>query len=53
MDNFEKYYNKGNDCDTCSNKYLSGTFGDEIGCKCIDEDKECEYQFVKAEEKIS
>ena len=40
---YNQYYNKGNDCDTCKNQYLCGRDGDAIGCKRFDENKECEY----------
>lgn len=45
---YEKYYNKGNDCDACTNQYLCGRDGDCLGCRCADEGKEC--HFVEAEQ---
>ena len=43
-EDYNKYYNKGNDCDTCENQYLCGIDGDKLGCKCQDEGEECNYQ---------
>jgi len=48
MKDYSNLYNKGNDCDCCKNQYLCGTDGDAIGCKCLDEGKEC--CFVECEE---
>lgn len=38
---YNNYFNKGNDCDSCENQYLSGNDGDAIGCKCSDSGIEC------------
>lgn len=43
MDSFNKYYNKGNDCDTCENQYPCGKYGDAVGCRCQDANKECAF----------
>lgn len=40
---FSQYYNKGNDCDTCQNQYLCGTYGDAVGCKRKDDGLDCEF----------
>lgn len=43
MKDYSKFYNKGNDCDACENQYMCGRDGDELGCRCADEDQECNY----------
>lgn len=40
---YSKFFNKGNDCDCCGNQYICGKDGDALGCKCIDEGKECNF----------
>lgn len=40
---FDKFYHKGNDCDCCDNQYRTGRDGDEWGCHCFDEGKECHF----------
>lgn len=40
---YSKYFNKGNDCDTCGNQYLCGRDGDATGCRCADNGEECKY----------
>jgi len=43
MSNYEKYFNKGNDCDCCENQYLTGTDGDAVACRQADKNKECMF----------
>lgn len=38
---YESCYNKGNDCDACEKSYIYN--GDCIGCKCKDEESECQF----------
>lgn len=40
---WNKFYNKGNDCDSCENQYLYGRDGDAFGCRCYEEGEECNY----------
>lgn len=39
---YDKYFNKGNNCDDCSNQYLSGKDGDSVGCWRYDNGLECQ-----------
>lgn len=46
---YDMFYNKGNDCDSCMNQYLTGKYGDAWGCKRADRNLECEYVEVSGE----
>lgn len=43
-EDYSKFYNKGNDCDFCKNQYITGRYGDSLGCKCIDNKEKCNYE---------
>ena len=40
---YDKYYNKGHNCDICANLYLCGRDGDAVGCKRYDAGLDCEF----------
>ena len=40
---YDKYYNKGHNCDICANLYLCGRDGDAVGCKRHDAGLDCEF----------
>lgn len=43
MNDFDGFFNKGNDCDCCENQYLCGADGDAVGCHRADENNECQF----------
>jgi hypothetical protein len=43
-EDYSKFFNKGNDCDLCKNQYLTGQYGDALGCRCIDNKEKCNYE---------
>jgi len=45
---YNQYYNKGNDCDSCKNQYLCGKDGDAVGCRRQDDGLDC--KFIESEE---
>ena len=42
-ENYNRYYNKGNDCDVCKHQYICGRDGDVVGCSRGDEGLDCEF----------
>lgn len=49
LTDYDKYFNKGNDCDICKNQYICGKDGDGTACKRLGEGLTCEFCEVKEE----
>lgn len=47
MFDFEKQYNKGNDCDCCVNQYYTGRDGTVTGCKRALEGLDCDFREIQ------
>lgn len=55
MGSYDKFYNKGNDCDCCINQYRCGRDGDAEACRRADEGQdrlfeECSPPEIRTEE---
>jgi hypothetical protein len=46
MEDFSKYFNKGNDCDMCKHQYMTGQDGTIYACRRDELGLQCDFEEI-------